>query len=694
MIETLGRRVGLGLAARGDVRDTVGYALQAERMGFESVWIHDSYFERDPITYLATIAAEVKNIRVGAGCLNPNTRHPVVLAMTGSALDDLAPGRFAMALGSGLPLRLSQMNIPYDDTVAHVSVAIDQIRTLWAGERLVLNPAVPPLQPMFAPPHRIPIYIAGYQGRFLDLCGEKADGYLARPAESIPAFRLMKARALRVAEEHGRSPDAIEFSGYVLALVGDTRRDALNRAKREPFVIYMMGILSNVSLRRAGFPAELRDEIAAAWRAEDYHRAGQLIPDELLDAFLACGTREEVAEKTLEYHEAGMDVPLIQPILQEESQVEAVLEAGTLYATHGRTASVAAAGTVHASAAVPVSGEAVEPGLAARPSFAQRAMNRRLRFGGRAMNRRLRFARPAWRKAEAWYEVLRPFSFTASIIPVAAGAGVAWSDGHFHFGLFLLTLIGAIALQAGTNVINEIYDVRQGIDKITSPRASHALLKGLLTEREAFALAFASFGLVVLIGIALIIFRGPIMLAFGITGLVAGYSYTGPPFQYKFHALGVPLVFVLMGPLEVVGSYFAISGRFSWAALVASIPIGFLVAAILHANEWRDISEDARADIATLAAEIGARRAHYLYVGLVTSAYLAIGVAAMSRWLPVSTLLVLFSLPVFVSVIRSSELGATGQVRALSMIDLKTARLHMYFGLLLAAGLFIGRYVG
>ena len=225
-MDMLGRRVGLGLAARGDVRDTVEYALQAERLGFESVWIHDSYFERDPVTYLATIGREVRTIRVCAGAMNPYTRHPVVLAMTGSALDDLAPGRFTMALGSGLPLRLAQMNIPFDDTVAEVSRAIDLLRTLWAGERLVLNPNVPPLQPMFAPPHRIPLYIAGYQGRFLDLCCEKADGYLARPAESIPALRLMQQRIHRSAHSHGRSPDGIEVAGYVLSLARTQELDA------------------------------------------------------------------------------------------------------------------------------------------------------------------------------------------------------------------------------------------------------------------------------------------------------------------------------------------------------------------------------------------------------------------------------------------------------------------------------------
>ena len=129
------------------------------------------------------------------------------------------------------------------------------------------------------------------------------------------------------------------------------------------------------------------------------------------------------------------------------------------------------------------------------------------------------------------------------------------------------------------------------------------------------------------------------------------------------------------------------------AALYASIPIGLLVAAILHANEWRDVSEDARAGIFTLSAAIGAGAAHYLYVSLVTGAYLVIGLAAIGHLLPVSTLLVVLSLPAFVWVLRASELGASGQVRALSMIDLKTARLHSIFGALLVAGLVMARYV-
>jgi hypothetical protein len=86
-------------------------------------------------------------------------------------------------------------------------------------------------------------------------------------------------------------------------------------------------------MKRAGFDPALRSQIATAWRAEDYHRAGELIPDELLDAFILCGTVNQVAERAADYHDAGMDVPLLQPILQEESQINAVLDAAVAYAS-------------------------------------------------------------------------------------------------------------------------------------------------------------------------------------------------------------------------------------------------------------------------------------------------------------------------------------------------------------------------
>src|SRR5207237_8686458 len=93
-----------------------------------------------------------------------------------------------------------------------------------------LTNTAPPLQPMFQPPRRIPIYIAAYRTPFLELCGEKADGYLARPAESLPAFQKMRARVLENASAHGRAAGDIDFRGYLLCLFDSSRQEALNRA--------------------------------------------------------------------------------------------------------------------------------------------------------------------------------------------------------------------------------------------------------------------------------------------------------------------------------------------------------------------------------------------------------------------------------------------------------------------------------
>lgn len=650
---TLARRVGLGLNARGDVSETVRWAERARSAGLESIWFHDSYFERDAITYASAVAAQVEEIKIGLGALNPFTRHPVLIAMTISALDEMAPERILLGLGSALPLRLAQMGIPYtpDDAVTESSKAIDTLHTLWKGERMPSGkPGLPPLQPMFPPVHRVPIYLAGYRSPIMALAGQKGDGYLARPAESIPGLKKLLSVMNKAAVEAGRDPKDLDVAGYLLTLVADTRRDALNRAKREPFVIFMMSILSDVTLNRAGFDPELRDRIAVHWRKEDYTTAGGLIPDELLDAFIVCGTRREVADRAWEYHEAGMDLPILQPVVQDEDQVSAVLDATV---TYGK----GEAGTVATRAA-----------LGAQQKSAGASLRDRI---------------------GAYWEIARPFSFTASTVPVAVGGALAAVEGRFDWTLFLVSLIAGVLLHIGTNVTNEIYDVRKGVDTIVSPRASHAIVKGRITDREAYVMAVAAFAVAFALGMYLVSVRGWPVVALGLVGLVGGYTYTAPPFQYKFSPFGIPLVFLLMGPLMVVGSYYVITGTVDWSALAISIPVGFLVAAILHGNEWRDISEDARAGARTFSVRMGRQAAHWLYLALVVGAYIALTVAVLADLLPTWSLLAILSLPLLVRQIRSAEFGASGQQRAIAMIDLQTAQLHAAFGYLMVAGLII-----
>jgi 1,4-dihydroxy-2-naphthoate octaprenyltransferase len=144
-----------------------------------------------------------------------------------------------------------------------------------------------------------------------------------------------------------------------------------------------------------------------------------------------------------------------------------------------------------------------------------------------------------------------------------------------------------------------------------------------------------------------------------------------------------------MGPLMILGAYFTITGHLVVAAWAASVPIGLLVTAILHGNEWRDIGEDARAGISTISIRAGRHFAHHLYVSLLVGAFVTLGLAVAVGLLPRLSLLALLSLPLLVRALNASELGAAGQQRAIAMIDLETAQLHATFGLLLVAGIAI-----
>jgi 1,4-dihydroxy-2-naphthoate octaprenyltransferase len=360
-----------------------------------------------------------------------------------------------------------------------------------------------------------------------------------------------------------------------------------------------------------------------------------------------------------------MTTPILQPILQEDEQIQKILYAAGLYG----------------SASLKENSRPVLHGALDGSE------------GHVAETDRLNLFERGWRKFGAAVEIARPFSFTASAIPVLAAGALALVEKQFNFSLFISSLAASVLLHIGTNITNEIYDVRNGVDSITSPRASQSLLKGRITEREAFNLIAGSFLMAMLLGVALIAARGWQVALLGLLGLALGYGYTAPPFQYKYRALGLPLVFILMGPLMVVGAYYVITGSVSLSPVIVSVPIGFLVTAILHGNEWRDISDDARFGIGTLSAFIGRKWAHLVYVSLVTGAYLAVVLGVLAQLLPQTSLLALLSMPLLVRSIHTAGMGANGIQRSIAKIDLETAQLHAAFGVLFVIGLALGKMI-
>jgi len=297
-----------------------------------------------------------------------------------------------------------------------------------------------------------------------------------------------------------------------------------------------------------------------------------------------------------------------------------------------------------------------------------------------------------WR---AWLRATRPFSFTASVIPVTLGAALAATAGVFKPGLFLLTLLGSVLIHAGANMANDYYDHVKGVDTPASLGPSGVIQRGLLTPAQLLRGTAVCFGLGIVIGLYLVVAAGWEILWLGLVSVPLAFFYTGKPFHLGYQGLGELIVLIFMGPVMVLGSYFVQVQRFELAPLLLSLPVALLVAAILHANNLRDREGDRASGKRTLANLLGRAGGVWEYFLLVFGSYVLVLVLAGLQLAPPATLLTLLTLPTAVSLAR--VVATTDEGRALNVVLRKTAGLHLRFGALLILGVLLPlalRWVG
>ncbi|PKL81239.1 MAG: 1,4-dihydroxy-2-naphthoate octaprenyltransferase [Ignavibacteriae bacterium HGW-Ignavibacteriae-4] len=292
-------------------------------------------------------------------------------------------------------------------------------------------------------------------------------------------------------------------------------------------------------------------------------------------------------------------------------------------------------------------------------------------------------------KASLMMQAVRPFSFSASVVPVLVGAmfALAYFEGEILWYLFPVILIASILLHAGTNLVSEYFDLKKGVDKKETFGSSKVLVEELLSPKTVLRAGYISFALGFLLGMILVYVHGLPILYLGLIGIAGGIFYTGKPIGYKYIAMGDILVFFLMGPFMVVGTFFSLTGVFDWNVAIVSLPIGFLVTAILNANNIRDIKHDTEAKVKTFATILGINAAKKEYYFLVFGAYLSVIIMVLTGLLHFWTLLIIISLPVALKNIKDISIAEVNNPEAVAMMDIRTAQLHMQFGLLLTIGL-------
>jgi 1,4-dihydroxy-2-naphthoate octaprenyltransferase len=284
-----------------------------------------------------------------------------------------------------------------------------------------------------------------------------------------------------------------------------------------------------------------------------------------------------------------------------------------------------------------------------------------------------------------WVLAARLPTLTAAAAPVFVGTGVAIHDDVARLGPALAALLGALAIQVGANLANDVSDFRRGADtsaRIGPPRVTQL---GLLSQRHVLAGMWAAFGVATLAGLYLVAVAGWPVVAVGLASIAAALAYTGGPWPFGYRGLGEVFTFVFFGLVAVVGTYFVQAEEVTGGAVAAAVPVGLTVSAILMVNNIRDIETDAAAGKHTLAVIIGRAPSRWLFLATLALAYAwpaGLWIAGdFTAWV----LLAWLSLPLAVPPVRAVLASTEGP--ALNAALRATARLHLLLGVLLAVGL-------
>ncbi len=266
-----------------------------------------------------------------------------------------------------------------------------------------------------------------------------------------------------------------------------------------------------------------------------------------------------------------------------------------------------------------------------------------------------RVEREEWEELDflsKWLISTRAVVLIMTFLSSAIGGILAFRDGNFNLYLWLLCCFGLILAHATNNLLNDLVDYLMGVDRDNYFRAQygpHPLEHRLGTIYDQL-LYVAITGLLALsTGVVLVLLRGPLALYLLLVGAFFLLFYT---FPLKYIGVGELSVLIVWGPLMVGGSYFIASGRWSWDAVIASLPYALGVTGVLLGKHIDKYEFDKQKGIRTLPVVLGERRARHLTIlGWICQYLLTFYLISRSYFSPL-LFIVLFSLPAFFKVYR------------------------------------------
>ncbi|MDN5709898.1 MAG: 1,4-dihydroxy-2-naphthoate polyprenyltransferase, partial [Planococcus sp. (in: firmicutes)] len=207
-----------------------------------------------------------------------------------------------------------------------------------------------------------------------------------------------------------------------------------------------------------------------------------------------------------------------------------------------------------------------------------------------------------WR---VWWQLTRPHTLTASFAPVFLGTMIAIHYTALNWTLFLAMLIASLLIQAATNMFNEYYDYARGLDTEESIGIGGAIVRNGVSPKTVLGLAFLLYAISAVLGLYIAASTSWWLLAVGGIGMLVGYFYTGGPYPIAYTPLGELFSGLFMGFLIVIVAFYIQTETITSTAVMLAVPSTLLVAAIMMANNIRDMVGDKKSGRRTLAILAG-----------------------------------------------------------------------------------------
>ncbi|OMP67389.1 1,4-dihydroxy-2-naphthoate polyprenyltransferase [Domibacillus epiphyticus] len=286
---------------------------------------------------------------------------------------------------------------------------------------------------------------------------------------------------------------------------------------------------------------------------------------------------------------------------------------------------------------------------------------------------------------QIWWQLMRPHTLTAAFVPVFLGTALALEHTKLHVLLFLAMMIASLLIQAATNMFNEYFDYKRGLDTEESIGIGGAIVRNGVKPKTVLNMAFAFFGIALLLGLYICSITTWWIALIGLICMAVGYFYTGGPLPIAYTPFGELASGFFMGGIIIYISFYIQTGFVTNGAILFSIPVIILIGAIMLSNNIRDRVGDQEAGRKTIAILIGHDPAVTLLATMFIVSYLWVIILVLGVYGSLWLFLTYLSIPKAIQAVN----GFKGKNNPLEMMPAmkSTAQTNTLYGFLLSIGL-------